>query len=328
MKRREFIKGALAGSGLAALSTMAIGGQAENRASSDAAQQMSYGVLGRTGVKVSRLGVGCGSFSSRLVSADEVGNILRRAVDLGVNYIDTAPNYGDAEEQMGPTIKELRDKIFLVTKTEEGSREGTWRLIRRSLRRLQTDHLDMVHMHHMGNVERFPDVDYVLSDKGALGALREAKKQGVIRYIGATAHNYPARLHKILDTGEIDVLMNAVNFVVQHTYDFEHKVWCRAREEKVGLVAMKILGGRKPGGNGFRLPEDTYEQAIRYALSIPGISCAVIGFESVAELEKAAETVSRSLPLSEEESAKLYRQGIEILTQDPDWKMPYGAPMV
>jgi|GEM_PF-3429293 len=88
----------------------------------------------------------------------------------------------------------------------------------------------------------------LFGDRGAMGALREAKKQGVVRFIGASGHVHPTRFHEALDSGEIDVLMNAVNFVVQHTYDFEHKVWSRARSLNVGLVAMKVLGapcGRK-----------------------------------------------------------------------------------
>ena len=92
--------------------------------------------------------------------------------------------------------------------------------------------------------------------------------------------------------------MNAVNFVVQHTYDFEHKVWSRARHMNLGLVAMKVLGGAAREQGGFKVDEKHYEQAIRYALSVPGISVAVIGLENIKELEKAAAVVATAQPLS------------------------------
>ena len=189
----------------------------------------------------------------RLLPA-EAGHAGRRPrhapprLELGVNYLDTAPTYGNAEtgfaeEKMGPAIAEIRDKVFLVTKTEEPTYEGTWKLLRQSLKRMRTDRIDLVHLHNFGDEKLWGDQKLVFGDHGAMAALREAKRQGVVRFIGASGHLHPTRFHQALDSGEIDVLMNAVNFVVQHTYDFEHKVWSRARHMNVGLVAMKVLGG-------------------------------------------------------------------------------------
>lgn len=226
---------------------------------------------------------------------------------------------------MGPVVRKIREKVFLVTKTEEPSYEGTWRLIRQSLRRLQTDYLDLVHLHNLGHEPRFPDLNFVFSDRGAMGALREAKERGIVRFIGASGHLHPSRFHAALDSGEIDVLMNAVNFVVQHVYDFAHKVWTRARQMNVGLVAMKVLGGAGQGQKGFRLPSEMYEAAIRYALSIPGVHVAVIGMESVRELLQAVEVVSRFEPLSEDEQRELAMIGLR-LAGDPRWRTAYGTP--
>lgn len=289
------------------------------------------GTLGRTGAQVSRMGVGCAPFGLKQVDAGGVSAVLHRALELGINYIDVAPNYGNeetgfSEVKMGPTVKEIRDRIFLVTKTEEATYEGTWRLLRQSLKRLQTDHLDLVHLHNFGNEERFPDLKVVLGKQGALGALQEARKQGVIRFIGVSGHLYPSRFHAALDTGEIDVVMNAVNFVAQHTYGFEQKVWTRARMNQLGLVAMKVLGGRDAQTNGFRLPAEYYERAIRYALSLPGLSTAVIGVENVAQLEQAARTVAASAPLSQPELQELSRAGLELATRE-EWQAPYGPPV-
>jgi aryl-alcohol dehydrogenase-like predicted oxidoreductase len=288
-------------------------------------------VLGRTGAKVSRLGIGCAYFQRKRVTPDDVTRTLHRALELGVTYLDTAPVYGNtetgfAEEKMGPGIRELRDRFFLVTKTEEPTYEGTWRLLKQSMKRMQTDRIDLVHLHNFGDAQLWGDRKLVFGDNGAMGALREAKKQGVIRFIGASGHLHPTRFHEAMDSGEIDVLMNAVNFVVQHTYDFEHKVWSRAQSLNLGLVAMKVLGGAVNPQAGFKVDEKYYEGAIRYALSIPGISVAVMGLENAGELEKAAAVVSQAQPLSPEERLELARAGLE-LAGTPKWKTAYGEPL-
>lgn len=326
--RRGFVKGTGALIGTAASSSLSIG---DDVSSNTAVAKVPRGVLGRTGVKISRFGIGCAPFKAAHLRYDDVAEILHRGLELGVDYLDVAPNYGNAEigfseEKMGPTIKEIRDRIFLVTKTEEPTYEGTWNLLRQSMKRMQTDHFDLVHLHNFGHEPRFPDLEFSLSDKGALGALREAKKKGVVRFIGASGHLHPSRFHDVLDTGEIDVLMNAVNFVVQHTYDFENKVWARARRENIGLVAMKVLGGAGSGGAGFRLPAEQYDNAIRYALSLPGIASAVIGIASIKELEQAATAVTKYKPLSEEEARKLAQAGLNLAAAEA-WKTAYGTPL-
>jgi uncharacterized protein len=325
--RRDFVKGGgtLLG-GLAASSTGAGVG-----AGPPALLTVPDAVLGRAGARVSRLGIGYAYFQRKPVTPDDVRATLHRVLELGINYLDTAPVYGNsetgfAEEKMGPAIAEIRDKVFLVTKTEEPTSEGTWKLLKQSLKRMRTDRLDLVHLHNFGDEKLWGDHKLVFGDRGAMGALREAKRQGVVRFIGASGHLHPTRFHQALDSGEIDVLMNAVNFVVQHTYDFEHKVWSRARHMNLGLVAMKVLGGAVREQGGFKVDEKYYEKAIRYALSIPGIAVAVIGLENNAELEKAASVVARAQPLSPDESLDLARIGLD-LASTPDWKTAYGPPL-
>lgn len=325
--RRDFVKGtgALLG-GVAAGHVLA---PAWTSAAPPA--EMPQVILGRTGQKVSRLGIGCGHFWRAPNSPQSVAEILHRALDLGVNYFDTAPDYGDpkigfSEEMMGPVVKQARDRFFLVTKTERPTYEETWKLIRQSMKRLQTDHLDLVHLHNFGGKDYFPDLRLTFSDKGALGALVEARQKGAIRFIGATGHVHPSRFHEVLDTGKIDVLMNAVNFICRHTYDFEHKVWSRARQANIGLVGMKILGGAAGGGRGFKIPEQHYRDAIRYAISIPGLHVAVIGVQSIAELEKAAHAVATAQPLDDAERHALAETGLKLAATD-SWKAAYGTPI-
>jgi aryl-alcohol dehydrogenase-like predicted oxidoreductase len=330
VSRRDFVKAGSAVLGGLAATTGRMADAATGLGPGDV--RVPQVVLGRTGVTVGRLGVGCAYFQRKRVTPDDVSKTLHRALELGVNYLDTAPNYGSpetgyAEEKMGAVIPEIRDKVFLVTKTEDHTYEGTWKLLRQSLKRMRTDHLDLVHLHNIGEASWWPEMKLSLSDKGALGALREAKKQGVIRFIGASGHVHPARFHAALDSGEIDVLMNAVNFVTRHTYDFEHKIWSRAHAANIGLVAMKVLGGASNQElGGFLLPEDRYEAAIRYALSVPGISVAVIGMETIAEVEKAARTVANAQPLSAKEALEIARLGLEMSARK-EWQAPYGTPL-
>ncbi len=331
LSRREFVQGSTGVLGGLAAGAAATGGATAATGAAPPAVKVPEVVLGRTGAKVSRLGIGCAYFGRKRVTPDDVRATLHRALELGVNYLDTAPTYGSAEtgfaeEKMGPAIAEIRDKVFLVTKTEEPGYDGTWKLLRQSLKRMRTDRLDLIHLHNFGDEKLWGDDQTVFGEHGAMAALREARKQGVVRFIGASGHLHPTRFHAALDGGEIDVLMNAVNFVVRHTYDFEHKVWSRARHMNLGLVAMKVLGGAARDEGGFKLDEKHYEQAIRYALSISGISVAVIGLENVAELEKAAAVVAGAKPLSPEEDLALARIGLDLAGR-PEWKAAYGTPL-
>jgi aryl-alcohol dehydrogenase-like predicted oxidoreductase len=332
VSRREFVK-----SGGAVIGTLAVAGPAAMPSRADETKEgepvrVPQVVLGRTGAKVGQLGVGCAYFQRKRVTPEDVAKTLHRALELGINYLDTAPNYGSpetgfAEEKMGLVMPEIRGKVFLVTKTEDATYDGTWKLLRQSMKRLRTDRFDLVHLHNFGMQEWWADPKQAFGEKGAMAALREAKKQGVVRFIGASGHVHPARFHAALDSGEIDVLMNAVNFVTRHTYDFEHKVWSRAQAANLGLVAMKVLGGAKDQERGgFQLPQEHYELAIRYALSVPGISVAVIGMENIPEVEKAARTVAQARPFSPEESLKVARLGLELSARK-EWQAPYGTPL-
>jgi aryl-alcohol dehydrogenase-like predicted oxidoreductase len=286
-------------------------------------------LLGATGEKVSMIGIGSGHWGHEDVSEEDVRHLFDRALQAGINYFDTAPNYGKgtSEKRLGEVMKGRRDNVFLVSKTESATYEGTWTLLEQSLDNLQTDHIDLLHLHNIGYEERFPDLKEVFGKKGAMEALREARKKGIIRFIGASGHLWPSRFHYMIDSGEIDVFMTAVNYIVQHTYDFEHKVWARAKEADIGLVAMKVLGGREGRPGNFRIPEEDYTAALRYALSLDGISSAVLGVTDKTQLEPALSLMEQFNPLSEEEFLELSMKGLTILQQDKDWRTAYGTPV-
>jgi hypothetical protein len=199
--------------------------------------------LGKTGVQVSLLGVGTAPLGWAQTSQAEVDGVVGAAIDEGINYFDTAPIYELAEIRLGKSLRGKRDKVFLVSKVEATSKQdATWQ-IAESLRKLQTDYLDAVHIHNVGRTDRFPSMEVLLGPDGALAALQEAKKKGLIRHVGMTSHLRPQRAMSVLATGAIELVMCAVNFVDRHTYNFEGTVFAEAHRRGLGIVAMKILGG-------------------------------------------------------------------------------------
>ncbi|MCK4747092.1 MAG: aldo/keto reductase, partial [Bacteroidales bacterium] len=175
--------------------------------------------------------------------------------------------------------------------------------------------------------DRFPDLAKAFSDEGAMGALREAKQKGIIRFIGASGHVYPSRLHYAIDSGEIDVMMVAVNYIIQHNYDFEHKIWLRALTKDIGMVAMKVLGGAEVTDRSHRIPAEDYEMAIRYAITLQGLSSAVVGVKNLEEYNLLINTFLKAKPLTEDEYLSLSKRGLEILENEERWRTMHGLPL-
>ncbi|MFQ6043083.1 MAG: aldo/keto reductase [Candidatus Poribacteria bacterium] len=266
-------------------------------------------ILGRTGVQVSTLAIGMGPLGISKEKPAVVEKLVNEIIDLGVNYIDVAPNYGDGEEKLGPIMQSRRNEVFLATKVEEESKEGALRQINESLSKMRTDHLDLVHLHNIGGM----NLNKVLSEDGALFGLKEAKKAGLIRFIGVSGHERPMKFIEPLETDEIDVVMCVLNFADKHTYDFESKILPVAMEKNVGVVAMKVLGGAvgmkydKP--TPALMPKENYTNAIRYSLGLPGVTAINIGMGDRDEMLQAVEAVKNYQPLSESEKAMLEQEG-------------------
>ena len=241
--------------------------------------------------------------------------VIGEAIDNGVNYIDTAPPYNLSEERMGRALKGKRDKVFLVSKVETNARGDALYQIRDSLRKLQTDYLDCVHIHNIGRDDRFPKLEQALASNGTLGALREAKKQGMIRHIGCTSHQRPARALPAFETGEIELFMCTVNFVERHIYNFEEKVLPEARKRNIGVIAMKVLGGPiKQGGARLISPED-YQATLRYVWGVPGVSVAIIGIRTVEELRQGLAAARAFQPFTESEMKDVTGRGKLLAAQ-------------
>ncbi len=289
----------------------AAGGMALAAGPLAAAGEMPRRALGKTGATVSLLGIGSAPMGEAGMPQQEVDRILAAAIEAGINYIDTAPIYELAEVRLGKALKGRRDKVFLVSKVEATSKQDAQWQVRDSLRKLQTEYLDAVHIHNVGRTDRFPSMDVLLGPDGALEGLKEFKKKGIIRHVGLTCHLRPRRALPVIESGAIELVMCAANFVDVHTYDFEGTVFEAARKRGLGIVAMKVLGGATGEGarQKGRLAPDHYTTAMRYALSIPGLSVAILGMRRMSDLDAGLGAVRSFKPFEPGELTQLKTSG-------------------
>jgi aryl-alcohol dehydrogenase-like predicted oxidoreductase len=265
--------------------------------------------LGRIDRKISLLGLGMAPLGFGGMTVSEAGAVVNEAIDLGVTYIDVAPNYNDAEAKLGPILRRRRDQVFLVTKVEEQTKEGVLRQIRESLKRMQTDHIDAVHLHNLGDFDLKQTFG---SLEGAMAGLKAARQAGYLRYFGISGHMRPWKFVEALKTGEIDLVMVALNFVDRFTYNFEETVLPEARKQRAAIAAMKVLGGARRMQYSPPQPAelaDHYRDAVRYALGLSGVSTLVIGVKNREELYQAVATLRTATPLTVDEEKRVLDLG-------------------
>lgn len=272
-------------------------------------------VLGRTQARVTILGLGTAPIGEARIDPKEAERIFGEVMDQGVNYIDTARGYGHAEEVLGNLVPSRRDKLFLVTKAWVESAAEAEKSLSESLRRLKVDHVDLVHIHHIGG----KNVDRVLAKDGVLEYLIKQKQAGTLRFIGMSGHARPPRFLRLLETGQIDVMMAVMNYADRNIYDFEGKVLPECRKQNVGVAAMKVYAGIKggfpnhrKGWVGCNTPPERLMQAMAYALDLPGVSAAVVGpFTREQALQNVA-LARKYRPLSEADRNDLLAFGREL----------------
>lgn len=303
-RREFFVRSAVAGAGLA--------GAAWGAESSDA---LPTRVLGRTGARVTILGLGTAPIGEGPVETPEAARIFGEVMDRGVNYIDTAYIYGNAEEALGQLIPSRRDKLFLVTKvwTDEAARAEE--MLHTSLERLKTDHVDLVHIHHLGG----KDVDKVLAKGGVLEFLLKAKQAGKLRFIGMSGHARPPRFLQMLETDQIDVMMSVMNYADRNIYNFEGTVLPECRRRNVGVAAMKVYAGIKGGfpnhkraSVGCNTPPERLPLALAYALDLEGVSVAVVGPYTLEQAIENVELAKRYRPLTADQRRQLLAWGATL----------------
>lgn len=258
--------------------------------------------LGRTGHRPAIFSLGGESAIKQPHNEAVAVPLIERALDLGVNYIDTAADYGGVERwsqrHIGQVMKRRRSEVFLASKTHDRTRDGSLRLLEESLRLLQTDHLDLWQLHRLGEMD---DVDRVFAKGGAMEAMHEARKQKLVRHIGITGHTDPDVLIEAMRRHDFDTILMAINAADPHHLSFGAKLLPLAVEKRMGIIGMKIPSrGRLLQGRG----PLTMREAFDYVLSLP-VSTVIIGCDSIAQLEENVELARSFVPISESERAAL-----------------------
>jgi predicted aldo/keto reductase-like oxidoreductase len=282
-------------------------------------------ILGRTGLEVTCMTLGaapCGIADD--VSLEEVGEIVNLAIDLGINSIDTSPQYGKSEKGIGQALGSRRKEIVLATKVMADTIEAAEASLAGSLNTLKTDYVDILYFHHLGDRQ----VDKARNADGVFTWLLKQKQAGKCRFVGISGHNLPARFIPFLEHGDVDVILVAMNFADRHTYNFEGTVLPTAIKHNTGIVAMKVFGAPDPktGSWGTRkaLPRvgiESVELAIRYALGVPGVATANLGVHTTEQLRHNVNCVARYRPLSSAETDNLLGRGKELAAQ---WGPHFG----
>jgi aryl-alcohol dehydrogenase-like predicted oxidoreductase len=291
MQRRTFFGTAFAGLGTAATA----------RPARAAAGSIPTRVLGKTGQRVTMIGMGGARF--HMISKDEGVALVRHAYDLGITFFDMARDYsaGYGEQVYGAAIPPFRKDIFLVSKTLKRTRAGAEQELEASLRLMNTDHLDLWHMH---GVSYKRDIDQIFGPGGAYEAFAAAKKAGKVRFIGYSNCKDPRNHVEMLKHAEqFDVAVMPLHvadasFSEDPGTSFEKTALPAAVERGVGIVGIKVFG------NAFLLRTFAATDCLKFALSLP-VTTLALGFNTIGQLEDNVRVAQNFKQFTPEEMAKL-----------------------
>jgi predicted aldo/keto reductase-like oxidoreductase len=264
-------------------------------------------VLGKTGEKLSVIGFGAIMLNDN--PQDFANELVAKAYELGVNYYDVAPNYGNAQEKLGPALKPYRKKCFLACKTHERGAEGAQKNLEDSLRKLETDYLDLYQLHALSSVDQ---VNQAFGPNGAMETIIKAKKEGKIKHVGFSAHSVEAAL-LAMKNYDFDSILFPINFACWHSGDFGPQVYAEAEKRGMGILALKAMaltpleqGEQKFDKNVWYRPiqdEEIMKMALKFTLS-KNITAAVPPGKNTLFL-KALEFMNEFEPISGDETNKL-----------------------
>jgi uncharacterized protein len=279
--------------------------------------------LGKTGYKVGIFSLGGQAALEKANNFDNAVPIIERALDLGVNYIDTSSIYGGperwSEQYVGQVMKTRRNDAFLATKTKERTREGSLRMIEKSLKLLNTDHVDLWQLHDVGLPE---DVNAIFAKGGAMEALIEMQDQKVVRFLGVTGHYRPESLIDAVNRHNFDTILMALNAADTHIHSFSDKLLPLVVEKQMGIIGMKVpsrgrllaswtppsLDQQQHSWEGSAIATRpgvmNMRDAMYFTLSHP-VSTVIIGCDNIAQLEENVHLAREFTPLSQTQMASL-----------------------
>lgn len=300
--RREFVKMAALG--------MAAG-------AANAAEEIPKRPLGKTGLNVSVLGLGGGRVGS-LDDGKTAADVIKRCLDLGINYFDTAAAgaYGLSQMRYGKALQDVREKIVYGTKTRHRTYEHAELDLRQSLGLLKTDRIDLYQIH---NVVSDEDIDQIFAPRGLMEMIEKAKRDGKIRFVGVTGHTDPGVMNRILGMYDFDTVLiplSVTDGAAETAKSFEKTTLPEAQKRGVGVIAMKTLGV----GAILKKGAATLDEALSYALSLP-IATAIMGCTTVEQVEADIRAASSAKSLGEKAMDQLRRKAarFELASLEP-WK--------
>jgi len=335
--RREFVV-----TGVTGAAGFTLGSQIPASAHSPAAEQpappynprtfaaMPTRNLGKTGYRVGIFSLGGQATIEKPNKEEEAVAIVNRAIDLGVNYIDTAAAYGGpdqwSQKYIGKVMKTRRNEVFLASKTHLRTYDESMRLLESSLKQLNPDHLDLWQVH---NIKTTDELDKVFAKDGAIHALEKARSEKVVRFLGITGHANPHVLADGVRRYQFDTILMAVNAADRYYLSFIENLLPLALEQQLGIIGMKIPARGRILSAWTPPPLDqqpefergatragtlTMKEALEYVLSLP-VSTVIVGCNNVAQLEENVAVAKVFTPLPETKLAELQARTEEIKRQ-------------
>jgi aryl-alcohol dehydrogenase-like predicted oxidoreductase len=330
--RREFLQKLLAASAVAGFYPF-LDSVNDSGVMSLAKGKLPQRMLGKTGQMVGVYSLG-GQGSIETPGKEDISvDIINRAIDLGINYIDTAAAYGRAtesivkedamgtsERNMGQVMKYRRDEVFLATKTHDRTYDGSMRLLEKSLKNLQTDHIDLWQIHNVKAAE-IDNLDKFFAEDGVIKAMEKARDEKIIRFIGFTGHENPDVMKALAERYSFDNVLVAINAADKHHDSFIDKLLPTVVKKNMGIVGMKIPARDRIFLNGGII---TMKEAMDYVISLP-ISTVIVGLDKIAELEENIKIAQDFKPLTAdqmlalEDKTKPYYKELQFFKGLSEW---------
>jgi aryl-alcohol dehydrogenase-like predicted oxidoreductase len=307
MTRADFLK-----TMTAFTAAMSLGSRANAEASAPLPKRTSIPQrpFGKTGRNVGIYSLGAQGTVELSHRADDAIEIINRAIDLGINYIDTSAIYGKdrqnkrvpgtSERYVGEVMKTRRSEVFLATKTHDRSYDGSMRLLETSLKNLQTDHIDLWQIHNVKSHTR-ENIDDIFAEDGVLKAMLKAVDENVVSHIGITGHMDPEPMKEVIERYPFDSVLMALNPADKFHNSFIEKLIPTAVEKQMGIIGMKIPARDRIFSRGGII---TMKEAMSYTMSLP-ISTIIVGLDNIRELEENIRIAQEFKPLTAEEMLEI-----------------------
>lgn len=330
--RREFLQKLIASAAVAGFYPY-LGNITEIGLSEKQKGKLPLRPLGRTGHMVGIYSLG-GQAAIETPGKEELSvQIINRAIDLGINYIDTAASYGrttatitkelamgHSERNMGKVMKSRRNEVFLATKTNDRTYDGSMRLLEKSLKNLQTDHIDLWQIHNL-RASELATMDKLFAADGVVKAMEKARDQKIVKFLGITGHESPDMLKAMAERYPFDNVLVALNAADKHYDPFIEKFLPTAVSKEMGIVGMKIPARDRIFGHGGII---TIKEAMEYVMTLP-VSTIIIGLDDVAQLEENIKIAQTFKPLTAvqmvaiENKTKPYYKELQFFKNQSEW---------